>query len=149
MTSTQRSLAMPVNQRTVLVDTNGVRMAMGIDADSVFALVDHGQLRWVFDVSTRGAIRELRYWAAEVIAPEQVARLELDQVVDRILPRNRAWLHGSEIAHLLLVSRPTVSVLREQMRGEIVGHSIRAKREDVARFLASRHAAALVGRRAA
>jgi hypothetical protein len=135
----QPLLNIQLSQRTVLVDVNSVRAALGIDADSVSAKIDNGELQWVFDVSTsRTKIRELRFWAREVIAPESVAFLSLSKVISQIVPQSRDWFHGSEIAHLLLISRPTLMLLSGELKGEIINHSLRVKRTALEKFLALR-----------
>ena len=149
----QRSLRFSVSQRTVLVDVNGVRAARGVDADTVFASVEDAlrddHLRFVFDVATnselrtpnselRTPVRELRFWAREVIAPEAVAGLALDEALLFIVPAGRVWFQSGELCQLLLVSRATLKCLGAELRGEIVDGSLRVRRADLLKFLQRR-----------
>ncbi len=122
----QRHLNLPINQRTVLVTVDMVRASLGVDADSVAARVEAGELRWVFDVAAKGSqIRELRFWAKAIIAPERVADLTLSEAVGEILGDNRKTWRGTEVEHLLLISRPTVKKLHDdgELPGDLVGRT--------------------------
>lgn len=141
----QEVFELPISQRTVLVDVNTVRATRGVDAETIFTQTQKGKLIWVFDVATRlanrsveDAVAELRFWAKEIIAPETVAKIQIKQVLNQIIPLKRDWFHGTEVAHLLLVSRPTVMRLRQELGGEIVRGSIRVKRAGLVRFFEQR-----------
>jgi hypothetical protein len=136
----QRHLNLSISQRTVLVTVDMVRAALGVDADSVIAKVEAGELRWVFDVSCGGSISEWRFWAKEIIAPEFCAGLTLAGAMKEILGSERARWRGTEIQHLLLVSRPTVKKLHDDgaLPGDIVGGTFSFRRATLETFLRQR-----------
>ena len=137
----QRQLNLSISQRTVLVTVDMVRAARGVDADTISAQVDAGELRWVWDVSNgTGAVRELRFWAREIIAPELCAELTPAAVVKMILGADRARWRGVELAQLLLVSRPHIFRLHEggELKGEIVSGTLYVPRLVVEKFLTQR-----------
>ena len=137
----QRLLNLSINQRTVLVTVDMVRAALGVDADSVQARVEAGEFRWVWNVSAgQGDVRELRFWAREIIAPETTKHLTVAMALNLILGLERLHWRGTEIAHLLLVSRPQIFRLHEsgELPGEIVGRTLRVTRAAVVHFLTQR-----------
>ena len=137
----QRHLNLSISHRTVLVTVDMVRAALGVDADSVAAKVDAGELRWAFDVSVNAAeLRELRFWAKEIIAPELTKSLTVAEAINQILGTERQRWRGTEIQHLLLVSRPTVMRLHHggELPGEIVGNTLWVTRSGIQQFLKSR-----------
>jgi hypothetical protein len=138
----QPRLNLAINTRTVLVDTNTVRAARGVDADSVLAATDAGELRWVWDVSAAAAaerrVRELRFWAREVIMPEGTRGLTLEQVLECIVPPGRETFAGTQVGQLLMVSRPTMLALYAEMSAVLVGRAITVPRRGLERFLRSR-----------
>jgi len=143
MTATiqQRSLNLSISARTVLVTLDMVRACRGVDADTVLAQVDAGELRWVWDVSSGGGtVRELRFWAREIIAPEMSANFKPAQVISLVLGTDRARWRGVEIAQLLLVSRPQIFRLHEagDLKGDIVGGTLYVARAVVEKFLTQR-----------
>lgn len=139
----QRHLNFPLSQRTVLVTVDMVRAVRGVDADSVFAAVDNGNLKWVFDVapeinSADRKVRELRFWAAEIIGPEFVAKLSIAEAIKSILGEHRQEWRGTQIEQLLLVSRPTVMRLNHSgnLPGEIIKGALRVGRPQLEQFFA-------------
>jgi hypothetical protein len=137
----QRHLNLSISQRTVLVTVDMVRAALGVDADSVTAKVDAGELRWVWDVSSgTGSVRELRFWTKEIIAPEFTRAQTLPQVVAELIGKDRARWRGTEIEHLLMVSRPQIFRLREagDLCGDIVGRTLYVTRAVLEKFLIKR-----------
>ena len=138
--SAQRLFNLPISARTVLVDLQTVRAARGVDAESIVALVDNGELQWVFDLGLGGGdIRELRFWAREIIAPETVTNLKLSAVVDSILG-NGATIRRGEIERQWVISAPHVMRL---VRAEEIKEIAPGKicRLSLVKFLTSRHAA--------
>lgn len=136
----QRHLNFAISQRTVLVTGDLVRAALGVDADTVAAKVESGELRWVWNVSTgTGAVRELRYWAKELTDP-QVSSFTTEEVIGEILGSNRERWRGVEIGQLLLVSRPQYLRLHESgdLRGNIVGNTLYVERLALETFLRKR-----------
>ena len=137
----QRHLNLSISQRTVLVTSDMVRACRGVDADTITAQVDAGELRWVWDVSTgEGDIRELRFWAKEIIAPEFCKGMKPAKAVTEILGSDRARWRGVEIAQLLLVSRPQIFRLHEagDLKGEIAGGTLYVNRAVLEKFLTKR-----------
>ena len=58
----QTALPLRIAQRTVFLGVDVVRAMRGCDAETVFSMVDNGELRWVFDISLDQDTRELRFW---------------------------------------------------------------------------------------
>lgn len=146
MTATQPSLNLAIHQRTVLVDMATVRAHLGVDADTVAARIESGELRWVFDLALglkppgpKGKKRELRFWSRELIAPETCPDNERDALAAILGNHSLGW-RGTEIATLLLVSRPTVRkmVAGNFLEGVVVKKTIRSTTEALANFLALR-----------
>jgi hypothetical protein len=144
----QPQLPMSISQRTVLVDTATVRAVRGVDADTVFNWVDDSTLRWAWNVATgaKSKIRELRFWARDVIAPETTAALSVDQVIDLVLPLSREQFLSHELCQLLLISRPHLGELRTELGGVLVGHTIHVTRDNLVAFFHRRLIIAKVGR---
>lgn len=74
MSVTQAGLNFKISQRTVLVDLQSVRAAFGLDAESVLAMVDAGELKWVFNIALGDDIRELRFLASEIVDAAKAPR---------------------------------------------------------------------------
>lgn len=137
----QRHLNLSISQRTVLVTVDMVRACRGVDADTIMAQVDAGELRWVWDVSNgAGDVRELRFWAKEIIAPDFTGSLTPREAINQTLGTDRARWRGVEIAQLLLVSRPHIFRLHEadELRGEIVSGTLYVTRAVLEKFLTER-----------
>ena len=135
----QKRLNLSLSARTVLVTTDAVRAALGVDADTIAAKVDAGELRWVWNVALGREIAELRFWAREIVAPEFVADYTPAKVVAEILGIRSRW-RGVELAQLLLVSRPTIMRLVDagELKGEIVNGAIHVWRAPLEKFLLAR-----------
>lgn len=143
----QRALSLRVEQRTVLVTVDAVRGKFVCDAESVWAMVDNGELRWAFDValglggssssSSSNHKRKLRFWTRELIAPETTRGLELDAVVASILGVHRTELRRGEIERQWIVSAQHVMRLVKsgQLKLSRPGHITRAS---AAAFLKAR-----------
>jgi len=137
----QRHLNLSISNRTVLVTGDMVRAALGVDADTVTAKVDAGELRWVWNVSNgKGDVREFRFWAREITEGEAVQKLNVDEVISAIVPVRKDRWRGVEIAQLLLVSRPQIMRLHdaEELRGNIVGNTLYVERLALQTFLRRR-----------
>ncbi len=129
-----------LSPRTALVSTDVVRAVLGVDAAAVASLVESGELAWVFDLSARqGKLRELRYWARELFAPEQ-CQITPARAIQLILGKRRQRWRGTEIEQLLLASRATILRWHRagDLPGERVDHTFWVNREDLANFLRSR-----------
>lgn len=147
----QSLLNLTISARTVLVNTETLRAALGVDAETISAQVDEGKFRWVFDVAARGNgdLRELRFWAREIIAPEQCAGLTEAAAVDSIIGTQVEHLRGPAVAQLLLVSRPTIFRLWQagEIKGPICSGVFRITRSSLQQFLRRRLIGAEVERK--
>jgi hypothetical protein len=150
MTSTlsrQRPLPLVINQRTVLVDVQTVRAARCVDAESVFALVDNGDLQWVFDMATDGPggaqRRELRFWTREIIAPETTASLSIAQVIKSILGEKKIF-HSGEIEQQWVLCQQSIMRLRQS--GDFAGGKGSLTRDSLETFLIKRWCGTAVAR---
>jgi hypothetical protein len=139
---TQRPLPFIISARTVLVDVQTVRAARCVDAESVFALVDDGKLKWVFDFSSELAKtysrfdkRELRFWTDEVTAPDATAHKTIAQVIGLILGGKQNF-HSGEIEQEWVISHQTIMRLR--LAGEISGGKGSITRASLVGFLSRR-----------
>ena len=105
--------------KATLVKVDVASADLGRTAKDIFDLVDGGSLLepalvWVFDLSPRAGRgynrRELRFWRGELGAREQgraeeLRGLEIDAVIERILPEGRTRLTAGEL-DLLWQLRP-------------------------------------------
>lgn len=106
MQSGQLPLTFQFSARTTLVDVQAVRAIRGIDAETVIAMLDNalhpGHLKFVFDLGQAGSPvrpaatrrRCLRFWIAEIVAPEFTARLTIDEALDSIIGARETWRRG-------------------------------------------------------
>jgi hypothetical protein len=151
----QRQLNLSISQRTVLLTVDALRVHLGVDADTILARIDGGEYRWVFDVSSvkqrrfnsSKHVRELRLWAREIVSPELTSGLTPAEAISEIIG-NRPRYYGTEIAQLLLVSRPQIFRLHRQaaggpcsehgLPGEIVNGKLWVNRTVLVEFLKRR-----------
>src|SRR5579859_7436461 len=103
--------------KATLVKVDVASADLGKTAKEILEMTDGGNLLdpglvWVFDLSqrTNTGRRDLRFWRVEIQARadgklEALRGLELDVVVDRILPANRDRLQAGEL-DLLWQLRP-------------------------------------------
>ena len=127
-----------ISPRTVFLDTNGVRAARGWSADHVNAAIDSGDLLWVFDLSCgRGKkhLRELRFWFPEIVNSKAVAKLELAEVILKILPWSRTTFNSSELCQWFLLSRPTMMRIGRELSGFQKNRMLRVQRAPLANYL--------------
>jgi hypothetical protein len=109
-----------LNPRTVLVKVDSVMDTRGVSADKIFEMADGDGLQWVWNVAVnpKSKIRDLRFWAREVIAPEMTRGLSLEQVIAFILG-DRKIFHAGDVCQLLRVRRPTLRSLRKMLGGKL------------------------------
>lgn len=127
--------------RPVLVPTNCVIERLGIDVDSVHAMVDSGRLLWVFNVSTNPASRSLRFWLGELLAPELQRSLPVETVIQCIVGHELfPDLSTYTVEQILFVRRQIVFDLHVsgELRGRIDGHVRWTTRESLVSFLSRR-----------
>lgn len=130
---------LPLSNRTVFLDVNGVRAARGISADKVSELAEAGELIWVFNMGMKAnSIRHLRFWAREVTNPAGWANMRLPEVIAQILPVSRQHINGAEIAQWFLVSRPTACRLGSDLGGTLKNNTWHVERQALAGYLESR-----------
>ena len=137
-TTQQRPLNISIAARTVLMSMETVRAVLGVDADTINARIESGEIRWVWDVALGADVRELRFWAKEFIAPA-LCPANPKAVVAEILG-TRERFRGTEIAQMLLVSRPTILrlVMNSELAGDIISGVIQVKRAALEKFLLTR-----------
>jgi hypothetical protein len=145
---TAGGLLLPLHRQTLLVTIDAVRAVRGLDAEGVWAEVDQGRLRWVWDISTRPhgrdtrtlSVRELRFWVAELIAPELCQPLAPEQAFALILGKGRQQWRAGEVMQGLLCSRSFVKRLIDagELSGPIAGHTRWITRSSLAAFLRRR-----------
>jgi hypothetical protein len=136
----QRLLQLQLNQRTALVTVDTARAVLGVDAETIAARIDEGQIRWVFDIALPGAERrELRLWASSLVAPEIVHR-DSARVIAAIIGHQRATLRGGEVEQLLLCSAQHIQRLHEArlLAGQIIGHTRHLTAASLTAFLQAR-----------
>ncbi len=121
-------LRLALHPRTRLVTLDFVRAAWGLEVEGVWACLESGRLRWVWDISRRAhgcgaalepGVRELRVWALELTAPEWCHRLADEQVLEAVLGTGPAQWRAAEVAHWLLCSRAALKRLVDA--GELAG----------------------------
>lgn len=124
---------------THLVTSEFVRALRGISSEAVQDLVESGQLRFVWNVTARPRAREiseLRFWLQETIAPIPFT-VGLRDAVQAILGARRTCWRGTEIAQMMMVSRPCIHRLRKSraLPGKIKGSTLWVQRSELQRFL--------------
>ena len=135
----QPSLSLTLHQRTALVTVDTARAIMGVDAESVAAMVDDGRLPVVFDIALPGANRrELRIWARS-LEPSFSLQPSAFSLAD-LIGTSRETLRGSEVERLLLCSAQHVKALHGcgLLLGQIVGHTRHITRASLTDLLAAR-----------
>ena len=106
-----------VSPRVCLADLFTVRVKHGCDGDAVSQMIETGQYIWVFNLARPGgSVRKLRFLLDEVTNPQSVRGLDLDAVLNRILPAARASFPPGEICLRFLISRPTWMRLRHELK---------------------------------
>ena len=115
----QPQLAIDVSQRSPLLSTDAAGAILALSNDSMIARAE-SKYRWVWDVSLRGVtgkIRELRFLTAEIQEDKagrhslpsrgSTSSLELPEVLQLILGKDRPHFHPGEVELILRVTRPT------------------------------------------
>jgi hypothetical protein len=148
-----------MNQRTVLIKVDVVKHLTNLSIDEIYSRAGGGSLfggfTWVWNVAVdpEGEIRDLRFWAREIIMPETTRRLSLDQVIKSILPAKRTQYPSGEVCETVLsIRRPTLKELRRELNGQLAANSSFFPREGLEKFLRRRwlnaHRAETIGRAA-
>lgn len=124
-----------ISPRVCLLPLSTVRAVRGCDAETVFALVDSGQLRWAFDLSARqSGTRELRFFRDEVFGDSEHGATP-ESVIGKILGDRSAWSRGAiEIGWTISAQ----AISRLVRSGEIAEANKRLTRASLAAFLKRR-----------
>lgn len=138
----QQPLALKLSARTILVNLESVRAAKGIDAESVVAMVRNARhpehLKFVFNIAEnpRDSRREeLRFWTTEIVAPEFVQKVAIDQAVAEIIGA-RETFRRTEIAMQWVCSDTLIGRLIKA--GELVEEGNRLLSVSLKNFLIRR-----------
>lgn len=146
----QRLLHLTLNQRTTLVTVDTARAVLGVDAESVAAMVDDGRLPAVWDIALPGAHRrELRIWAGSLEESFKIqdssfkpgSPLETENLkLETLIGTSRETLRGAEVERLLCCSAQHVQALHKagEIAGTVVGHTRHITRASLEAFLARR-----------
>lgn len=134
---------LPFSNRSQLIPISVVRALRGLSAEAILALMESGELRFAFNFSARfpkSQVCHWRFWLREVIAPNTVARLTLLQAIALMLGEHRQRWRGTELAQLLLLSRPTIHRLHQSgaLRGKIKGNTLWVERPALETLLTTR-----------
>lgn len=125
-------------QRTpVLIPIQGARITLGKTAEEIYALVDSGELRWVWNISADAKNRALRFWSCELNG-EPVRHLEPSAVVDRIVGHaHELEIRNEVVSRILWASTPTVLRLYRcgALAGRIESHALWILRVSLVEFL--------------
>lgn len=124
--------------RTRLVTVDTVRVVLGVDTDTVLCRVEAGEIRWAWDIGLSSSKRELRIWAREIAVGGE--RFTPEEVVDMVIHTQREHLRSSELAQILICSRPHMLELMRQgeLEGPRCGHAQHITRTSFAAFLRRR-----------
>jgi len=151
--ASQRTLPLTVAQTVALLDVNGARTVLGVDAESVAAMVDDGRLLWVWDFAlspSASARRELRFWKLDLLAAAAAARDEaapigtrdllLPTVIDTLLPVTKGAFNSWELQSLFTVSGQQIQRLcaGRHLVGEVRKHTLLITRSSLVAFLTKR-----------
>ena len=93
----------------LLTSVDGVALLRRSNRRAIYKLVDGGTLfdrglEWVFNIAVDATSpkRELRFWTREILAPETVAGLSLEQVLGNILPTTIKNFHSGHAVQILM-----------------------------------------------
>lgn len=135
----QPTLNLKLHQRTALVTVETARSVKGVDAQTILGMIDTGELPFAFNIATQNAVREIRLWARDLIAPD--ARIPLSTAIEAIIGTARPQLRAGEVAHILVCHGATIMRMVDLglLSGPLVGHTRHITRESLASFLYQRH----------
>lgn len=122
MAFTPRLFALRRPYRPVLVPLSVAMHIMTQEQTSIIEMVDTGELRWVWDVSSRYGIgrRELRFWLGELMAPGVNGALPAADVIQAVVGHpTEPRLRGHTVCNTLDVARP--HLCRLLVTGELKG----------------------------
>lgn len=100
----QTRLPLQIAANVALVDIGTARAVKGLDTESLVALTESGEFRWVWDVGTGRNRRELRFWRLELVDASVTNNLLMPAVIDTILPTTRDRFRSGELQALFTIS---------------------------------------------
>lgn len=131
-----------------LMGIDAARVLLCADEDSVMAMIDHGHLRWAWDISVSGGpLREVRIWIQCVVARQrglpQPGRALGDVIPEVIGVTTRTRLQASKVRDLLNCSQQHIQRLVEAgaLQGDVEQRTRWVTRESLERFLTVRRIA--------
>jgi hypothetical protein len=131
----ERPTGLKIHPSVRLVDASTVQAKHGCDPIAVTHMIESGDYIWVFDLSTRRAkTRRIRFLVDEVINPKTVANIDLDMVINRILPPYHPKFKPGLICQRFFISRTTWMRLRQDLHLK----SGKVPRGPLVKFLRSR-----------
>lgn len=126
--------------RPVLVPLPVAMHVLGLEAASIYEMVEDGELRWVWDVASAPPRRQLRFWMGELLWPDKNDQ-ELEDVIQKVIghPFEKKF-HARTVCNLLFIARP--HLLRLSVTGDLPArkesHVLWVTRADLEKFLRSR-----------
>lgn len=144
----QRPLPITVQVPEALITVESARWALGVDEDSVLALIDRGELRWAWDIAVRqDRIREVRIWSrcvtARLRARPQPCE-DIKGVTEEILgPPEGARLRAAHVRQILTCSQQHVQrlVASGALRADVARGTRWVDRASFSEFLRDRQIA--------
>lgn len=136
----QRSLPLVVAANVALVSVDSAKAVLGVDAESVVAMVEEGKIRWVWDFSAPGSTRrELRFWVAELSGGTKPQPME--QVIAAVIgatPGGRQRAAIIEVRWAISAQLIMALVRTGCWAEDRVGHTRYLRRASLETFLQSR-----------
>lgn len=141
----QTTIPITLAAKSTLLSVEAARAMLGVDEDSVLSLIEHGELRWAWDISLRSAkIREVRIWA-ECVAARQNRAPQPGDSLDAVLPdvigvRERERVTATYVRDRLLCSQQHIERLVSLgvLRGHVVDRTRWVETRSLYEFLTSR-----------
>lgn len=140
----QMALQLPVTSATTLVSVDTARAVLGLDAQSVTALCESGELEYTFDLRrTDAERREVRIWTESLLAYARGIRLPADPMaaIESIIGHSLAeWIACSQLSLRFTVHRRSVVrwIESRDVVGVLTGHTHQIQRQSLVPFLTSR-----------
>ena len=140
----QLALQLPVTAHTTLISVDTARAVLGLDAQSVAALCESGELEYTFDLRRADAERrEVRIWTESLLAYSRGIRVESDpeSAIQSIIGHSLAeWIACSQLSLRFTVHRRSVVRWAEahEVVGVLSGHTYQVQRASLIPVLMSR-----------
>jgi hypothetical protein len=109
--------AIVLDNRVRLVGLPVVEAVRGCSAQTIFNEVDRGGYLWTWDfaLSANAHRRELRFWIGEIPNPKEVSQCAIEQIIDEILPRSRAFFSSGDLYVRFAIAKSTLTNLRREL----------------------------------